>query len=296
MRSVVQPVLRSVGSSIGVPFGGMNPLNYWKKQDEVLFLGDVSKVTDGKLYNLKEGATDYLTVTGEAGNYSFQCPNTSDYLNADSLDKLWFSVIDNSRRTVTTSELITWDFHNTPVRYDNDSPYTLRWIMILKSGAILSGEKRNKLFADFQLSVMWDNSFNPYGCLKGNKGLSCAIVEPLGEELILNGTFDTNDYWTESAKFTIHDGRAYYYNDTTGTYWLRYSIYCLEVGSTYRIEVDQYDRVGYVYYNYLNGDINFTNGHNVKYFVAGTAEARFRGIGVGSASFDNLSIRKVNRL
>jgi hypothetical protein len=62
--------------------GGASWSSYWSSQSEVLFFGEISKITGGRLYNQKSGATDYLTVGGAAGSYTFQCPNTAPYIAA----------------------------------------------------------------------------------------------------------------------------------------------------------------------------------------------------------------------
>ena len=63
---------------------------YWASQSEVLFLGEISKITGGRLYNQKTDATDYLVLAGAAGSYTFQCPDTAPYIAADT-DFIWFN-------------------------------------------------------------------------------------------------------------------------------------------------------------------------------------------------------------
>ena len=99
-----------IGVRIGkLGFGGSSASwsSYWKQQSDVLFFGEVSKIADGKLYNQKVGATDFLTVGGSAGSYTFQCPNTAPYIAADT-DYIWFKS-DASQRTTTEAELIGYD-------------------------------------------------------------------------------------------------------------------------------------------------------------------------------------------
>lgn len=48
-------------------------LSYWKKQtDTLLFFGQTTNITGGRLYNEMNGSSDYLTVGGSAGSYTFQ--------------------------------------------------------------------------------------------------------------------------------------------------------------------------------------------------------------------------------
>lgn len=281
-----------IGNSI-VNQVGSSWSSYWESQDEVLFFAETKDIADGKLYNKKSGSSDYLTVAGEAGSYTFQCPNTADYIAADESDTLWFNFLTGLNRTVTTAELIGFDISRTPVRYGDSSPYSLEGIMILKSGTSFSEEDRNRLFKEFRLSVLWDNSFNPYGYLKGNKGLTQVLWRVLGDEMVSNKTFETNAGWTESAKFTIHDGRAYYFNDTTGSYTLTLTGVLFEVGASYLLEFDQYDRGIDAVYLYDVEAVYYPDGHNKVVRVAKQTRIRFRGVNAGSASFDNISIKKI---
>lgn len=150
-------------SRIAIPFRSMS--SYWATQSEVLFFGEISKITDGKLYNQKAGAIDYLTVGGVAGSYTFQAPNTAPYIAADT-DYIWFNT-DASQRIVTTANLIGFDLQRTPVKYLDDSPNTLEAIMILSSA--VTGDKRDRLFRDMHLSILWDNNLNGFGHIKSNR-------------------------------------------------------------------------------------------------------------------------------
>lgn len=141
--------------------------SYWSQQSEVLFFGLYSEISGGQMPNKVTGATDYLTVAGVAGSETYQCPNTADYIAADT-DYIWFKT-DTTQRTATTAELIGYDFPRTPVKYEDDSPYAIVAIMILKSGETITGTKLNKLFQDMWLHTLWDNNLNAYGHIKGNK-------------------------------------------------------------------------------------------------------------------------------
>lgn len=116
--------------------------------------------------NKVTGATDFLTVAGVAGSETYQCPNTAAYIAADR-DFIWFDGV-GDQRTVTTAELIGYDLQRTPVKYGDTSPNAIVAIMILKSA--VTGAKRDKLFTDMWLPVMWDNSLSAYGHVKDNRG------------------------------------------------------------------------------------------------------------------------------
>lgn len=163
-------------------------VNYWTKLNDVLFFGLYSEIVDGMMPNKKVGASDYLTVVGSEGNETYQCPNTIDYIAADT-DYIWFKP-DGTIRTPTTSDLISYDFQRTPIYYLDNSPNSIVAIMILKSGTNITGITRNKLFHDFHLPIMWDNSLNEYGRVKSNRGATQVLWTPeyiTPSSLILSG-------------------------------------------------------------------------------------------------------------
>ncbi len=158
--------------------------SFWANQSDVLFFGEVSKIRDGKLYNQIKETSDYMTVGGTAGSYTFQAPNTASYIAADT-DYIWFKG-DGTQRTVTTNELVSYDLQRTPVKYDDLAPNNIRAILILKAGVVLSDPMRDKLFNNFNLPVLWDNSLNPYGHIKSNRiGQFLWVPEPTGLTLTL---------------------------------------------------------------------------------------------------------------
>ena len=139
-----------------------NYAKYWELQSEVLFFAMTSGIAHGKLYNQKSGATDFLTVTGAAGSYTFQCPNTAPYIAADT-DRIWFNT-DVLQRTATEAELIGYDFTRTIVKYQDSSPYAIEAIMILSSDVDTA-----KMRDNFHLSVWWSGILSASGNLKGNR-------------------------------------------------------------------------------------------------------------------------------
>jgi len=102
----------------------MTPLKLLENQlFEVLFFAETKNIADGKLYNQKTGATDYLTVGGSVGSYTFQCPNTAAYIAADT-DYIWFRTT-GAQRTVTEAELIGYDFVRSIIKYEDVSDYSI---------------------------------------------------------------------------------------------------------------------------------------------------------------------------
>lgn len=193
-----------IGTYIGIGRSGQSWAAYWATQSEVLFFGEVSKISAGKLYNQKQGASDWLTVAGAAGSYTFQCPNTAPYIAADT-DYVWFWGV---QKTITEAQLIGYDFARTIVKYDDNAPYAIRWIMILKAGETLSVIKRNKLFQSFELHFLWDNNANfTYGRFKGNR---------IGYNPLPITDADGNIYTTViigGQKIIIQDLKTTKYND-----------------------------------------------------------------------------------
>lgn len=145
-------------------------------EDKLLFWGAVSEISGGQMPNKITGATDYLTVAGVAGSFTFQCPNTAAYIAADT-DYIWFKT-DASQRTTTTAELIGYDLQRTPVKYLDASPNTLQEIIILKVGEVLTTDELNQLFAYMHLPIMWNDSWNDYGYEKENRALEQVLWKP----------------------------------------------------------------------------------------------------------------------
>jgi len=192
---------------------GISWSRWWASRSEVLFFGEVSKITDGKLYNQKSGATDYLTVGGAAGSYTFQCPNTAPYIAADT-DKIWFS-FEGIQRVPTEAELISYDFTRSIIKYGNTAPNSIEAIMILSSDV-----DTNKMRDDFNLSIWWDDTLSFHGSTKDNRGIgksSWPIVLTTPTDLALtlisagvqvdwtdvSGGLNTTEIWGQS------DGAAY---------------------------------------------------------------------------------------
>lgn len=67
-----------MGIRIGTSLGkNKSWSSYWKtRNDLLLFFGETSKITGGKLYNQVTGATDYLDVAGIAGAETFKIPDS----------------------------------------------------------------------------------------------------------------------------------------------------------------------------------------------------------------------------
>jgi len=159
----------AIGIGIGNCFkhGGFSFSQYWARQSEVLFFGLYSDISGGQMPNKVSGATDYLTVAGVAGSETYTCPNTATYKSADT-DYVWFTSA-AAQRTVTTAELIGYNFGRTFVKYLNDAPNTIEAILIFKSTATITQTIEDKLSKDFSLYMYYFNELNLNGFLKSNR-------------------------------------------------------------------------------------------------------------------------------
>lgn len=159
---------RAVGKGGG---GGWTPASISSK---LLYWGKISEISGGQMPN-KVG-TDYITVGGSAGSYTFQVPNTAAYKAADT-DYIWFKT-DETQRTTTEAELVGYDLPRTPVKYDSTTPYAIREILILKAGETLTTAEENEVRDKMWLSVWWSGVLSSHGQLKGNRGPSQSIWVP----------------------------------------------------------------------------------------------------------------------
>jgi len=196
----------TIGNYIGIgKNSGKSLSQYWKNQiDTLLFFGQIKNISGGRLYNEMTGSSDYLTVGGSAGSWTFQCPNTAAYIAADT-DYIWFKT-DESQRTTTTAELIGYDLQRTPVKYNDTAPNAIVAIMILKAGETIVGTKRNYLFRDMWLPILWDNNLNAYGRIKSNRiGQQLWTPETVIPDIITdNNTLMFLDFM-DSDHFTLVD-------------------------------------------------------------------------------------------
>jgi len=161
--------ISGIGIQTRIGIGGSG--SQWNPQriaSKFLYGGKVSEISGGQMPNKINGTSDYLTVAGSAGSYTFQAPNTADYQNADT-DYIWF-MVDTGQRTTTTAELIGYDFAKTFVKYLSASPYTLEEIWILKDGESLTQAEEDKMRDYCNLSLWWSGVLSSHGELKGNRG------------------------------------------------------------------------------------------------------------------------------
>jgi len=133
--------------------------------DLFLFYGKMSDVVGGQMPNLV--GSDYITVAGSAGDETFQCPNTAEYIAADTENFLFTSGA--VRRTVTFAEAIGYDTQRTIFKYDSYAPYTIREVIILKPDTVLTSSQINKIMATMDLNPWWTGTWRDYGSVKENR-------------------------------------------------------------------------------------------------------------------------------
>jgi len=112
----------------------------------------------------KDFSGDYIPYTSAA---TFQAPDNAT-LKADDTDYLWFDR-NGVVRNVEVSELVGYDFARTIVKYDNSTPYHIRWIGILKSGVTLTESQLDRIYEYFELSQFWSGVLDERGVIKGNR-------------------------------------------------------------------------------------------------------------------------------
>jgi Putative flagellar system-associated repeat len=158
------------------PLGGSSSPYWTPPKIALTFLFDAftKDIAGGRLYNTVAGRTsEYLTVTGSAGSYHYTCPDTADYIAADT-DLAWFKTGHTIGDTTTVSDMTdsrlnSYDLQRTPVQFDDANPNTNRRISILLSTVTLSATDLNHLFQTWQLPIEWHNDTNGYGHIKSNR-------------------------------------------------------------------------------------------------------------------------------
>lgn len=131
------------------------------------FYANMANLVGDRLYNEVPYATDYITVSGSLGSYTFQCPDTQAYEDADE-DHLWFNC--GTRQTVTEAQLVGSDFTRTFVNFTYFSPFWIRTIAIAKAGEVFSSGEIDLNFKNYKLHPYWNDSYNDNGEFKENRG------------------------------------------------------------------------------------------------------------------------------
>jgi len=158
-------------SKIPIPFnkgGGINWSSYWTKQNifDFLWMGtvvgdeliDISGNANNLIITDKDFDGNYIPATSSA---TFAIPDSAT-LKADDTNLFWHDAGDNILQK-SASDLVANDLSRTIIKYDNDSPYHVRWIGILKSTVTLTEEQINKLHQSFELWLFWSGILNAYG-------------------------------------------------------------------------------------------------------------------------------------
>jgi hypothetical protein len=124
------------------------------------------------LKNILSGGDIVVTGKDFAGNYipstsvaTFAIPNSASFINADT-DSFWYS---GAILQKTTAQLVATDPQRTILKYDNDSPYDIRWIGILKLGETLTSADRDELTTYCELWYLYFDEWNDLGYGKENR-------------------------------------------------------------------------------------------------------------------------------
>jgi len=114
----------------------------------------------------KDFTTNYIPYTSTS---TFKLVADADMITDDA-DLLWFTS-GGSQEAVTVARIVDYDYTRTVVFYDNDSPYDIRAIGILKSTVTLTSSQLNRLHRDFSLWMFWSGSYNENGFAKENRAV-----------------------------------------------------------------------------------------------------------------------------
>ena len=123
-------------------------------------------------------------------------------------------------------------------------------------------------------------------------------AQSFGEELIVNGTFDTDSNWNYTTSWEISNGKANFTNISSKGF---YQPKVLDANKTYKVSFD-YNGTGQVGFlgtaggsNTLKGFANYPNGNNVIYITPTTTTSAFNiwGNWSGAFSIDNVSVKEV---
>lgn len=126
---------------------------------------EIDEVAGEQPNKMDEGATVLTIVSGTGLNKVYQLP--AGWVACDT-DYCWWKT-DGSLSTTDGNRLIAYDFARTIVKYDSVSPYTLREIVILEAGAVLTTAEENSMRDYMQLSIWWSDISSNYGRTKGNR-------------------------------------------------------------------------------------------------------------------------------
>jgi|WetSurSiteA1Bulk_404760.scaffolds.fasta_scaffold91955_2 hypothetical protein len=121
-----------------------------------LWVGGISgnylySITDNRRMTIigKDFSDDYIPSTSLA---TFTMPNDADYV-ADDLDNFWFTAGVSNIKTPT--QLANPMLSRTTIFYNNDIPFDIYAIGLLKNATVLTDAQREQLGNDFQLWLFY---------------------------------------------------------------------------------------------------------------------------------------------
>lgn len=189
--------------------------SYWEQSDKVLYLWTGKFDGDNLLSDIddtvitvkdKDFSTSYIPYTSAA---TFAVPNNATFKAADD-DLMWFNS-SGTPKTIAVKQLVNFDYTRTIIKYDDESPYHIRAIMILKDGETLTDDEIDDLHKDFALWIYWAGTENELGHQKDNRVID-DIPEVLSTQVpayhatTVEVTFDINldeDVVPAAAVFTL---------------------------------------------------------------------------------------------
>ena len=179
---------------------------------------------------------------------------------------------------------------------------------IINTGAIernITGVNESDLFLDESTSTV-----NNTGAVEREIEAShdANFVHPLGDELVINGGFDSDSDWIKFGSWAISEGVASFDNDLSGASNIIQEIDSLESGKSYRLSFDVLEANGGNLLLKIGaaGGVSFTTlssvQPNTSYsinipFSSTTKKLFLRGSATFAGSLDNVSLKEllVNR-
>jgi len=228
------------------------------------------------------GATLNPALSTSYQNYEFLFKTTSTWLefSASSSATLYSGDVPDSEDTFTFDDIVVKEVQGNP--------------------AIMTNMSSSDITTDVALSVV--NDLDLYyqmgnGILDDYPLIADQTNATLGSELVTNGDFDTDSYWTKQTGWSISGGTANF-NGASG-----YSLYGSANWTIGAIYMFNYDVL-----NYVSGGVrisfdgnlsetissNSTNNTFYRMYEGGNTNIFIQSVGSSQFSIDNVSVKQVN--
>lgn len=160
---------------IGAITNSFESIPSWFK-DKCLMMFDDRQAAGGEIPNLLDGGVTHMTYTGSGLSRKYYCPDNATYKAADT-DYAFFKTT-GAVSECDGTRLVSYDFSRIIVFYLNASPYTIKYVALLKLGETLTTIQMNRIRVLFNLSIWWSGTLSAYGNLKGNRASAKSVWIP----------------------------------------------------------------------------------------------------------------------